>query len=32
MAVQWRNDVNSALEEAKKSGKPLLLDFISAPM
>ena len=32
MAVQWRSNVDSALDEAKASGKPLLLDFSAAPM
>jgi uncharacterized protein YyaL (SSP411 family) len=32
MAIEWKNDADQALEEAKRSGKPLLLDFTAAPM
>lgn len=32
MAVQWQKDVDAALQEAKRSNKPLLLDFNAAPM
>ena len=32
MEIQWTDDVDQALTEAKKSGKPLLLDFTAAPM
>lgn len=32
MAIEWRTDVDAALEEARASNKPLLLDFSAAPM
>jgi len=32
MAIEWTDDVDKALAEAKQSGKPLLLDFTAAPM
>jgi hypothetical protein len=32
MKTQWLEDVDAALDEAKSSGKPLLLDFTAAPM
>jgi hypothetical protein len=32
MEIQWRNDVDEALREAKESGRPLLFDFSAAPM
>lgn len=32
MDIQWRTDVDAALAEAKRDGKPLLLDFTAAPM
>ena len=31
-SIQWTEDVDKALEESKKSGKPVLLDFTAAPM
>jgi len=31
-AIQWTEDVDKALAESKKSGKPLILDFTAAPM
>ena len=31
-AIQWTEDVDRALAEAKKTGKLLLLDFTAAPM
>jgi len=31
MLVQWIRDVSAALEEAKTTGKPLLIDFSAAP-
>ena len=31
-AIQWTEDVDRALAEGKKTGKPLLLDFTAAPM
>jgi hypothetical protein len=30
--IQWTEDVDKALTESKKSGKPLILDFTAAPM
>ena len=32
MAIEWRTDVDAALEEASPTGKLLLLDFNAAPM
>ncbi|HEX9161084.1 MAG TPA: thioredoxin family protein [Thermoanaerobaculia bacterium] len=32
MEIQWQSDVDAALAQAKKVGKPLLLDFTAAPM
>ena len=32
MAITWRKDVDKALEEARASGRHLLLDFSAAPM
>lgn len=32
MAIQWTDDVDKALAQAKESGRPLLLDFTAAPM
>lgn len=32
MPIQWKDDVDQVLAEAKQSGKPLLLDFTAAPM
>jgi hypothetical protein len=32
MAIQWKDDADQALAQAKESGKPLLLDFTAAPM
>ena len=32
MPHTWSHDVDAALVEARKSGKPLLLDFSAAPM
>jgi thiol:disulfide interchange protein len=32
MAISWTDDVDQALAQAKKSSKPLLLDFTAAPM
>ena len=31
-AIQWTEDVEQALKESKKAGKPLLLDFTAAPL
>jgi hypothetical protein len=32
MEIQWTDEVDAALQNAKESGKPLLLDFSAAPM
>ena len=32
MEITWRHDVDAALEEAKRTNKPVLLDFSAAPM
>ena len=32
MQINWRRDVDKAMEEARASKKPLLLDFSAAPM
>ena len=32
MAINFRHDVDNALKEAKKTNKPVLLDFSAAPM
>ena len=32
MPIPWTEDVDQALAEARKSRKPLLLDFTAAPM
>ena len=32
MPNTWSHDVDAALAEARKAGKPLLLDFSAAPM
>jgi len=29
--IAWRDDVDAALAEAGRSGRPLLLDFTAAP-
>ena len=31
MAVNWQEDVDAALAEAKAHNKPLLIDFSAAP-
>lgn len=31
-AIQWKTDVDMALEEAKARSRPVLLDFSAAPM
>ncbi len=31
MPVQWKNDVDAALAEAKQQKRPLLIDFSAAP-
>jgi hypothetical protein len=30
--IEWRTDVDDALEEAGRTGRPLLLDFTAAPL
>jgi thiol:disulfide interchange protein len=32
MAIEWLKDVDAALAEAKRQGKPVLLDYTAAPM
>ncbi|HKS21410.1 MAG TPA: hypothetical protein VJZ76_01330 [Thermoanaerobaculia bacterium] len=32
MAIEWQTNADDALAEAKRDGKPLLLDFTAAPM
>jgi uncharacterized protein YyaL (SSP411 family) len=32
MEIQWRDDADAALADAKRDGKPVLLDFSAAPM
>jgi hypothetical protein len=32
MPIQWHEDVDAALAEAKKENKPVLIDFSAAPM
>jgi hypothetical protein len=32
MPINWRKDVDKALEDARASGRHLLLDFSAAPM
>ena len=32
MEITWRHDVDAALEEARRTNKPVLLDFSAAPM
>lgn len=31
MSIEWKNDLDAALEDAKAAKKPLLLDFSAAP-
>lgn len=31
MAVQWRKDVETALTEAMRENRPLMIDFSAAP-
>jgi hypothetical protein len=31
-SIQWTTDVNAAFEQARRSSKPVLLDFSAAPM
>ncbi len=30
-AIQWLRDVDQALEQAQREGKPVLVDFTAAP-
>jgi hypothetical protein len=30
--IEWRTDVDSALEEATRTNRPVLLDFTAAPL
>jgi hypothetical protein len=32
MEINWRHDFDRALDEAKSSRRPVLLDFSAAPM
>lgn len=32
MEINWRDDVDAALADAKRDGRPVLLDFSAAPM
>jgi hypothetical protein len=32
MEIRFRHDVDRALEDAKRQGRPVLLDFSAAPM
>ncbi len=32
MAIQWRKDVDDALNEAREAQCPVLIDFSAAPM
>jgi hypothetical protein len=32
MSISWRDDADQSLAEARRTGKPLLLDFTAAPM
>ena len=32
MEINWREDVDAALADAKRDARPLLLDFTAAPM
>jgi len=32
MAIEWLKDVDASLAEAKRQGKPVLLDYTAAPM
>lgn len=32
MQIDWSHDFDTALERARKQGKPILLDFSAAPM
>jgi thiamine pyrophosphate-dependent acetolactate synthase large subunit-like protein len=30
--IEWRSDVDAALEEAKQARRPVLIDFTAAPL
>ncbi len=32
MTITWRHDVDAVLAQAKREGKPVMLDFSAAPM
>ena len=32
MGIQWRHDIDGALEDARRASRPVLLDFSAAPM
>jgi hypothetical protein len=32
MQIQWRRDIDRALDDARQQRRPLLLDFSAAPM
>lgn len=32
MEITWQSDVDSTLEEASRSSRPVLLDFSAAPL
>ena len=32
MDINWRDDADSALADAKREGRPVLIDFSAAPM
>ena len=32
MEIQWRHDIDRVLDDAKRQGRPVLLDFSAAPM
>ena len=32
MQIQWRHDLERALQEARTTNRPVLLDFSAAPM
>ena len=32
MTLSWRHDVDDVLAQAKREGKPVMLDFSAAPM
>lgn len=32
MEIEWQRDIDAALRDAQRSGRPALLDFTAAPM